>query len=735
MTNFYRLFLFIFVTCFLACTSDSNEVDSIATDNTPPTLDLTFTGFPGASGSDPIVVSKQLEISVSAQDANGISKVEAFLNGDKVAEDLSAPFLIVIDVSQLESKSSVGKYKDYTLVIVATDKAGNTTSKEQVINVDNTLPVISEVSLVADTILNGTNNTVTFQVSDNEELASVGIYLNNELLSEVGNQGSYEANIDTSVLPEGPHTLKIEATDIAENKATFEVMFISDNQGPEISLQNLEDGQIIDQVTQLNPSVSDPYSDVASVEITFNSESLLVVESGTPVSYEFDPIAFTVGDGIFEITALDSLGNESTLAVSLMIHRRLIEINIPEGRISPYITAAVVFLSRMDGSNIVWKEILPEDRQIILSVPEAFDSTTEFMVSFYLQDNGGMASLTTHQNLTMGNPGVLNLAVPVRRDGEGLITQVPIANFLTNDVVIGESATSYSFLPSVDDTPSSYTVYLDTDQQILNVSLAEDPLNKDSFDQVYVFNLSTFDNLLIPNPVPANYVFDKANMNSDNLVASQLQVSSPNALSSTNSILRIFGSLSQEDDFADKFHEIFVWNRVGNLDSPMDYQLNSTFYSYRHALRFGKYYTERKGTPLATYKIPDLTVDYTFANNQIDLAIQGTEHSVGRAQCVDFDNLTYVWNVTFDSQKQNSAIVPDLPISISHPVKSVHQAGNIKVEKVELNFYSSIPSYDDYIDRVVRTQSSILSESDWYHLVYKSRTGDFNVPIRDFLFQ
>jgi len=735
MANIHKAYLLIFVTVLIACSSDSNEVDPIASDKTPPTLDLSFAGFPATSGDIPIVVSKQIEITISAQDANGIIKIEAFLDGDKVGEDRSAPFMITIDVSQLASKSLAGKYMDYTLEIVATDGAENTTSKEQIINVDNALPVISEVSLDSQTILNGSANNITFQVSDNEELASVTVYLNNELLIEVGNQGPFEANIDTSVLPDGPCTLKIEATDAAQNKATFEVPFISDNQGPEISLENLSEGLIIDQILQLNPSVTDQYSEVSSVEIKYNAESLIVVESGSPVSYVFDPEGYPVGEGTFEITAIDALGNTTTITTTAIIHRRLIEINIPEGRISPYITAAVVFISRMDGSNVVWKEISPEDRKVVLSAPEAFDMTTEFMVSFFLQDNGGMASLTTHQNLTRSIPGVINLAEPVRRDGEGLITQLPIANFLSNDVVIGESATSYDFLQSVDNAPSSYTVYLDTAQEILNISLAEDPLKVDPFDQVYVFNLSTFENILIPNPAPPDYVFDKANLRSDNLETGQLQVSSTTLLSGTNSILRIAGALSPEDDLADKYHEIFVWNRVGTLDSAMDYLLNTSFYSYRHALRFGKYYTERKGTPLASYTIPDLTVDYAFSNNQINLSVQGTEHSVGRAQCVDFDNLTYVWNVTFDSQKMSSVIVPDLPVSISHPVKSAHQAGNIKVEKVELNSYVSIPSYDQYIDKVVKNHTSILNESDWYQLVFKSRTGDFNTPIRDFLFQ
>ena len=453
------------------------------------------------------------------------------------------------------------------------------------------------------------------------------------------------------------------------------------------------------------------------------------------MEYEFDPEAYSVGEGAMEIIAIDGLGNTSSTTIDANIYRRLIEINIPENRISPYITAAVVFVSRMDGSNVIWKEIKPGDRKIILSVPEAIDMSTEFMVSFFLQDNGGMASITTHQNLTRGNPGVLSLAEPVRREGNGSGTQVPIVNFLSNDVFIGESGTSYAFFQSMDNSPASYTAYLNTAEDFLNISTAEDPVNLDPFDQVYVYDLVTYGNVLVPNPPAPDYVFDKANLRSDNLDHGQLVVSSPNPVGNANSVFRIAGALSQEDDSANKYHEIYVWNRAGNFDNPMDYLLNPTFYSYRHALQFGNYYTERKGKPLASYTVPDVSLDYAVSNNKINLSVQGTEHVVGKVQCVDFDNLTYVWNITFDSQNTGVVIVPELPVSISHPVKTAHQAGNIKVEKVELISYSSIQSYGEYIDGMIKNQSNVLDAADWYQLVFKSRTGDFNTPIRDFLFQ
>src|SRR5690606_4846950 len=149
------------------------------------------------------------------------------------------------------------------------------------------------------------------------------------------------------------------------------------------------------------------------------------------------------------------------------------------------------------------------------------------------------------------------------------------------------------------------------------------------------------------------------------------------------------------------------------------YYQNNSFYSYRHALLFDNYFTERKGSPLANYQIPNVIFDYTFSNNKINLTVQGTDHVVGRAQCIDFDNLTYDWYITFKSTDNNEIIIPELPESISGGVANAHNSGNIKVESVELISYESIITYDDYIQKVVKNQTPILDASDWYQLVYR----------------
>lgn len=724
----------LFSTLFFSCSSDNKDINPLDSDTTPPSLEISFTGIPNVDEGTVIVVSHQLEIKIKAEDANGIAKIDAFIDGQKVGEDTTAPFEITVDLSKFSSKTAKGNFQDYTLKVTATDKAGNVSAKEQVINVDNEIPVISDVSVDKDMVLHGSTNPIAFNVTDNEEIAKVYVYINNNLITEITDEGSLESNIDTSDLSEGQNTLKIEAIDLADNKAIFEVSFISDNLGPEIKLENITNDMVIDELITVAPIVTDTYSEVASVEIRFNDEVLFLTESGSEINYDFDPENSGVGEATFAITALDSVGNSSTMEIPVNIYRRLITINIPENRIHPAIVTPVVFISRMDGSLVVSKEILRSDRQIILSVPEEFDLTTEFMLSFYLQDNGNTAGISTHQNLTRGNPKILTLAEPVRSVSSDTGIDVSTVNFMSNDVLIGNSGGSRGLFRSLSNAVAGYEVYLNTSENNLHISTYGIPENADPFNIFYVFDLFSGKYSFIPNPVDENYVLDKVNLSDVDLESRNLVVNSPNAMSNTTSVLSIYGATSQEDETFDKYHEIYNFNRGGLLGSPMPYNLNTSFFSYRHTLQFGDYFTERNGPPISNYEIPDVSFDYTFLNNIISLSVQGTDHVVGRAQCLDNDNL-YEWYITFKSKDNSSIIIPEIPGNITHPVATASKNGSIKVESVELISYGSITSYDDYIQKVVKNQTNILNATDWYQFIYSSRTGNFNIPNRDFIFQ
>ncbi|MHA7863865.1 Ig-like domain-containing protein [Flagellimonas marinaquae] len=131
--------LLIAISVFYACSSDSTdpapEPDTIA-----PTLDFTISGT--SISSSPIVVGDQMEINISAEDAKGIDKVEAFIDNEKVGEDTSSPFNIIVDLSVYTAKSLTKKSQNYTLRVDAIDTSGNTSSLEQ------TITIVTEKTLV-----------------------------------------------------------------------------------------------------------------------------------------------------------------------------------------------------------------------------------------------------------------------------------------------------------------------------------------------------------------------------------------------------------------------------------------------------------------------------------------------------------------------------------------------------------------------------------------------------------
>ena len=156
-------------------------------DTISPEVEFSIVGFPKTSTSnEPIVVSNQIEIKIDARDNGGIAKIEAFINDEKVGEDSTAPYNIIVDVSGYTSKiSQTSKFKDYILRITVTDINGNETSEEQVIYIDNELPLISDVSLENTSLINGSDNIITFNVSDNEGLLKVNVHINEILYSEI----------------------------------------------------------------------------------------------------------------------------------------------------------------------------------------------------------------------------------------------------------------------------------------------------------------------------------------------------------------------------------------------------------------------------------------------------------------------------------------------------------------------------------------------------------------------
>jgi len=731
-------YLIIFNLFLWGCSSDSDNQPENVPDVTAPELSINLTGFPSYS-SNPIVVSNSIEINIDAKDDGGIAKIEAFLNNINVGEDTTAPYKIIIDVSSLDSKSgSTGKYKDYTLKVIATDKSGNTQSKELIINIDNEKPSIASVSLENGAIINGSENIVTFDISDNEGINAIKIFLNDQLLDELAPETT-EININTLGLEDGENILKIEAIDIADNSSFFEVNFISDNTGPEISFDRFTENQVIDETIIIQPEIFDNYSEVDSVEIRLDENSLKTFSNQVDYIFDFDSENYLVGEHTLSILAKDKVGNASSIEVKLNIHRRLITINIPENRIVSPVIIPLVFLSRMDGSMLVQKEISTSDRQITLSVAEEFDINEEFMLSFYLEQYNDYASISTHQHLTRDNPRTLNLTAPKRKLGELESTfKIPVRNFFSSDQTTSHSGRTVDS-PTWISAGSTYDGSYNSSENIFTIYTNEVLNDPNPFDSFYLYDPRGGSRyLLLDNPVAENFVLDKEDFTLENLDTKSLTIQSNREIGTVPIFFAIYGALNNEDRNVNKYHSIFRDGRTSAISQPISYALNTTFPFYRHSLSIGNYYTERNGTPELTYQIPNLELDFLRNENQVNLSIQGTEHILGRISCTNFSGSTrnYDWNITFDSQKTREVILPELPLGLTHPVATAHREKNIEVASVSLFSYQSITSYSDYIDKVTKNHNDVLSITDWFQIISSSKTEYYdNKPKREFLFK
>lgn len=725
-------FLLLFsILTLLSCSSESED-PTPEPDTVSPTVDFSIAGSTAnPNSSEPSVYSNQIVVEIDAEDAGGVAKVEAFLNNEKVGEDSSAPYRITVDLSNYSSKNaSTGKFTDYTLKITVTDTSGNKSSVEETIHIDNELPTISEVTLDNNVLINGDTNIVSFSVSDNEGLSSVKTYLNNSVLEEITDE-LYEININTLELSDGENMFRIEAIDLANNIAVYEVTFVSDNTGPSVVLESLPLDRLVDESIMLSPEVSDEFSTVESVELLIGEESQVIFEGTGPYNWDFDPESFAPGATSVFIKSIDGLNNESVVEYPIDIFRRLITVNVPQGKLDNGMKMGIVFVSKMDGTLIDWKEMSTESQQIILRSSEEFDFETEFMLSFYLEENpaSNAAYISTHQNLTRNNPEVLNLSAPKYFDSANEnYSQLPVVNFISNDVIYGNGG-NYPWGNTRFNTRSSaYNAALYFDEGYLSLGTSDLSIPT-PFNEYYLYMKSSgiYRHITIDSPINEGYVLNKSSFNLDNVERGYFSVSNSSE-TYPSAYLEIFGATTLEDDGLNNYHQIYHANQNDFMDAQdFYYDLNTTFTTYKHVLAWENYYTQRRGTPLSSYDIPSWNLEYQVNGNTISLNADQNEPILGRVFCVDSDfevHPTYNWTITFDSKKVTDVVIPQLPEFITHTISEAQNNNNILIKGAALYSYQDILDYNTYIDTVLKNDIDILDVNDWYQSFRKSYDGE-----------
>nr|WP_288931245.1 Ig-like domain-containing protein [uncultured Allomuricauda sp.] len=736
--NFLRPIMLLLAasTILYSCSSDSEdpvpEPDVIA-----PNVDFSIPGNSGTSSTETPVVSNQIVVDIDAQDAGGVAKVEAFINNEKVGEDTTAPYQITIDVSNYTSKNNLtAKFTDYTLKVTVTDTSGNETSKEQVIHIDNELPSITEVSLADGQVIGGDTNAVTFNVSDNEGLNSVKTYLNDTLLEEI-TEDIYEVNLNTSELSDGENFLKIEATDLADNITTYEVPFISDNTGPEIISNTVEDGQILDESLLISTGLSDIHSQVSFIDIALGEQNLLTTDVAFPagtdgqVDLVFDSETIATGEHVLKITASDALGNTSSLEITVQILRRLITINIPTGFYNPESARLFVFASGMDGQLLDVKRIYSDTEMVRLHTTNETVGDFEYMLTFgeYISGSIGNATeFTTVQNISPEVMPVINLNTYQRFLNQSNSYLIPTENFDFNDE-LNIVAQGFDYYGNFNQIESGST----SDISIVQRQNVSSILQSNSFYlALYNNTLNTYSYTLLDSNIAADLVIS-ADMFTTQGVEQRFYDPIMNGQAFESSTIDIRGYLNQ-DDFNNNINHLIHNHGYGYIPlNGIPYFINDTFTNYKYTVRINDYFTERTGQPEGSFTPVDWTIDYSFLNNQIDITKSGIGHTVGKIfidsetpEVINGLNVSYRWNLVYDSQKMDQVILPQIPEEIqSWGFYTIYENDGFKVQQVEIKGFQGIPDYNSYL-------SGVIKDNKYSFVVSLNMESKFNSTVQGY---
>ncbi len=249
---------------------------TVTVDNTPPPL--VIANFP----SSQTIKSDKIEIEGStAPDA--ILKI----NAEPAAIPITANGVFHI-TRQLRTGEN-------TLLIRASDAAGNTTEAKSEIIVRNEPPVITLTGPQAESWLNTTITNVTGNVP-----ADARVTVNGRE-AQIGPDGYFTVDV---VLKEGDNIIRVVATDPVGNTATEERIVHVRSHGPAITLLNLPDGLTVVESTLRVIGKVDPGANVA------------VNGAATPTDSQGNfnsVIALQEGQNILTFVSTDQAGNSTTV--------------------------------------------------------------------------------------------------------------------------------------------------------------------------------------------------------------------------------------------------------------------------------------------------------------------------------------------------------------------------------------------------------------------------------------
>ncbi|HYI02390.1 Ig-like domain-containing protein [Hyalangium sp.] len=277
------------------------------TDTIAPTVTLTSP----AAGST--VAAGWVPVTASADDHFGVTMVEFYAGATLIGTDTSAPYSAIWS-------SQTTPAGTYTLVAKAYDAAGNSSTSEAVITLDNdsVAPSVTFTSPQDGETVSGLV-ALTASASDDRGVTRVEFYRGTTRLT-TDSTAPYSYTWNTTSVTPGTYTLSARAFDLAGNmgtSSTVTVTVVPETVAPTVSITSPAAGATVFGVVPITATATDNFG-VTKVEF-YAGATLLGTDTSAPYSMSWSTTTKPDGSYTLIAKAYDAAGNSSTSEVAVAL--------------------------------------------------------------------------------------------------------------------------------------------------------------------------------------------------------------------------------------------------------------------------------------------------------------------------------------------------------------------------------------------------------------------------------
>ncbi|QKX05836.1 hypothetical protein HN014_13270 [Aquimarina sp. TRL1] len=534
----------------------------------------------------------------------------------------------------------------------------------------------------------------------------------------------YEYNLNGSQYSDGEHLFNVEVFQPNQNSVNKSVKFRIDNNGPVISNLGIIPDQVICNKITLNPTIEDAVTNVKNVQFLVNDILVSEVQENSNHTFEIDSDLYPEGQTKLKFLMEDEVGNLSSDSINILIGKPLIKINLPNKFTRASEEKLLIMLSDAEGNYI--------DSKVYNNQPETLEfcnttitPDTEYMLTFFEVFDNSIYNVFCYNNLSKNRIGNEITLEPRPLTNSHAFIELSTSN-LNLSGNIRASGQGYSMV-NINDTLSgtittSYTNNLGSSKTLIKAYNYQSVAN----DYKWAF-IDHLENVSALQP---------SDFSNNNVITNSIHFNSP----VNSQFLRIYGFENTELMNVFSGHDLYESDMRYVTSLEYKYNFPDIFSDYFYSLKANNYYMEGLGLPPQSINVPNLSIDFSLAGNQLNF--QGIpNYEVGRIRIenetkagvhISIDNPSIMLEFIFDGTV-DKIVIPKIPSGLFEG--DIHEVFNnadfTPVQAIAEN-YSSFSSYQDYLQNVFINSNPFYFSSNSRERVFKSFVSPHILPVWEY---